>query len=58
MLPLSRELTEKGVTGVLHRPPATDEVLLAVGARGDSELPAETAGEVELVIEAAGVGYL
>ena len=48
----------KGRDGCLHRPPAADEVFLAVGARGASELPAETAGEIKLVIEPAGVGDL
>ena len=48
----------KGRDGCLHCPPAADEMFLAVGARGASELPAETAGEVELVLEAAGVGDL
>lgn len=42
----------------LHRPSAADEVLLAVGARGASEFPPETAGEVELVLEAACAGDL
>jgi len=46
----------KGLNGCLHRPPATDEMFLAVGARGASELPAETAGEIKLVIEPAGLG--
>jgi hypothetical protein len=31
-------------------------MFLAVGARGASELPAETAGEIKLVIESTGVG--
>lgn len=40
----------------LARPPAADEVFLAVGARGTAELSAEKAREVELVIEPAGGG--
>jgi hypothetical protein len=46
----------KGRDGCLHRPPAADELFLAVSARGASELPAETAGEIKFVLESAGVG--
>ena len=46
----------KGRNGCLHRPPAADEMLLAVGARGASELPPETAGEIKFIIEPAGIG--
>ena len=46
----------KGRDGCLHRPAAADEVFLAVGARGASKLPPETAGEIELVLEPAGIG--
>ena len=40
----------------LHSPSAANEMFLAVGARGASELPAETAGDIKLVLEPAGVG--
>ena len=47
----------KGRNGSLHRLPAADEVILAVGARGASEFPPETAREIKFVIESTGVGY-
>ena len=48
----------KGRDGCLHCPSTADEVFLAVSARGAAELPTETAGEIELVLESAGVGDL
>ena len=38
--------------------PAADEVLPAVATRRAAELPAETAREIKLVLEAAGIGDL
>ena len=55
--PAFTRVDRKGREG-LARPAAADEMLLAVGARGASELSAETAGEIKFVLEAAGVGYL
>ena len=40
----------------LARPSAADEVFLAVGAQGASELPVETPGEIKFVIKPAGGG--
>ena len=55
--PAFTRVDRKGREG-LARPAAADEVFLAVTARRGAELAAETAGEIELVLESAGVGDL